>query len=114
MVLVVFLLVTLLEKIFSQLYFLDLRRSRNVLVHGKVLVHRHVLVGWKVLGSRNVLGSGWVSSVYQKDFHSLVASGVRREAAVVSKMVETGWTESTRLVASDAHVWRTSASLATS
>ena len=56
--------------------------------------------------------SGW--SVDKEYFHSLIVSGVRREAAVGGEVVETGWSESTRLEASETHVWRTSASLATS
>ena len=79
-----------------------------MLIHGNVLENRNVLVGWNVLESRNVLGSSWPSSVYKEAFHSQVVSGVRREAAVVGKVVETGWTESTHLLASDVHIWRTS------
>ena len=87
-ILVVILLFTLLEKIFSQQYFLDLRRSRNMLIHGNVLEHRNVLVGWNVLESRNVLGSSWPSSVYKEDFHSQVVSGVRREAQLLVKWLK--------------------------
>ena len=102
-ILVLVLLVPLLEKIISQLDLLDSWGSWSVLIHGNVLVRGDDLVrgkglvGWKVLGSRNVLGRGCWD---KHDPHSLVVSEVGREGTVLGLVSETGWSISTRLVAS--------------